>query len=122
MRIYVAHPKTINFLQELYKPLESSLLARSVDFIFPHKTSGDQFDSKSLFQNHGCDMVIAEVSVPATGVGIELGWANANNINIICFYKQGAKSSSSLQAVTNRILEYSDSTDLINKLTGILNS
>lgn len=35
-----------------------------------------------------CDLMIAEVSLPATGLGIELGWAKAFKVPILCMYLQ----------------------------------
>lgn len=120
MKIYISHSKNSNYTEELYKPLKESVLASNNKFIFPHEN--DTFiNSKDIFSSHACDMVIAEVSTPATGVGIELGWANAFNIPIVCIYKTGSKISGSLPIVAKEILEYSNPDDLITKLQTILN-
>lgn len=118
MKIYISHSKNSNFLEELYKPLRESDLASKHEFIFPHSDS-TFINSKDIFSSRGCDMVIAEVSTPATGVGIELGWANAFNVPIICVHKTGSKISGSLSVVAKEILEYSDSADLIAKLLAL---
>lgn len=115
MKIYVSHPKDFDFKTELYEPLKSSGLA--AEFIFPHENSSDSFNSKELFEKHLCDLVLAEVSLPATGQGIELGWANILKIPIICFYKSGTTPARSLKVITDRIIEYEDAPDLVNKLT-----
>ncbi|MDO8269762.1 MAG: hypothetical protein Q7T54_03775 [Candidatus Levybacteria bacterium] len=114
MKIYVSHSRNFDYLNELYKPLKEAGLP--VEFIFPHEDGSESFDAKDLFQNHKVDYVLAEVSQPATGQGIELGWADIFGVPIICFYKSGTKPARSLMGITGRIIEYGDSTDLINKL------
>lgn len=115
MKIYISHSKNYDFINEFYKPLKEANLP--VEFIFPHEKNSKPFDSKLLLERHGCDLVLAEVSLPATGQGIELGWADAYKMPVICFYKAGEKPAGSLKVITDRIIEYSDSKDLINKLT-----
>jgi len=74
--------------------------------------------SKEVIQK--VDLLIAEVSYASTGQGIELGWAEAQNIPIICFYKLTSKFSSSLKFVTSDIIEYSDENDFLDKLGNCL--
>lgn len=52
------------------------------------------------------DLFIAEVSMPATGLGIELGWAYDNNIPIYCISKKGKKISGSLKSITDKFYQY----------------
>ena len=47
--------------------------------------------------------LFAEVSYPATGLGIELGWVSDDNILIYFFYKKGKLPSSSLKCISNHI-------------------
>ena len=115
MKIYVSHPKSFDYVNELYKPLKEANLP--VEFIFPHEEGSDPYDSKLLMERHGCDYVLAEASFPATGQGIELGWADVYKMPIICFYKSGTKPAGSLKVITDKIIEYSDTNDLVNKLT-----
>lgn len=116
MIIYVGHSTSFNFKKELYEPLKNSNLAKVHKFIFPHEASSKDFASKALFLSHGCDLVLAEVSFPSTGMGIELGWANANKIKIVCIHKEGTKFSESLKQVSQDFISYKDSQDLISKL------
>lgn len=115
MKIYMSHAKGSPFENELYAPLKESHLP--VEFIFPHDNNQNPYNSKDLFANKKCDLVLAEVSYPATGQGIELGWADIFGVPIICFYKTGSKPASSLRVITDKIIEYSNPSDLINKLT-----
>ena len=115
MKIYVAHSTKYGYQKELYAPIRNSELNSKHDFVLPHEKSEGLFNSKELFEN-GCDLVIAEVSLPSIGMGIELGWANMKNIPIICFYKKGSQVSGSLKAVTDKIIEYENEKDFISKL------
>lgn len=114
MKIYVSHSTDFDFEKELYTPLRESGLP--VEFIFPHEKSNEPYDAKLLLERHGCDFVLAEVSHPSTGQGIELGWADAYKTEVVCFYKKGVKPSDSLFTITQKILEYSNEKDLVNKI------
>ena len=120
MKIYVSHSRHFDFKKELYAVLENSNLDQ--DFIFPHKESDAPFNSKDLLKDKGCDLVLAEVSYPATGQGIELGWANIHNIPIVCIFKKNSKISGSLSVVSKDFIEYEDEGDLENKLKEYLNN
>lgn len=84
MTIYLAHSASYNFVEELYEPIRQSELSKQHTFIFPHE--GEVVDSKESLAK--CDLVIAEVSLSSTGLGIELGWANDLKKNIVCLYKK----------------------------------
>ena len=114
MKIYISQSRDFDYKKELYDVLESAGLNH--EFIFPHKDSDAPFNTKELLQNKTCDMVLAEVSYPATGQGIELGWANIYGIPIICIYKKGSKISGSLKLISKTFIEYENSNDLSNKL------
>lgn len=115
MKIYVSHAKKSPFEEELYAPLKTSGLP--IEFIFPHDKNPDPFNAKELFEGKMCDLVLAEVSYPATGQGIELAWANANNIPIVCIYKKGVDISWSLKLLTDKFIEYENEQDMIRKIT-----
>lgn len=121
MKIYVAHSRSFDFHKELYEPLKNSSLAREHTFVFPHEESAEPFSSKELFQNES-DLVIAEVSYPATGLGIELGWADMLKVPVVCIYKKGAQISASLKVITRTFLEYSDASDLVAKVSQAIQS
>jgi hypothetical protein len=117
MKIYIAHSRDLDYKNELYIPLKKSPINSQHTIILPHET--DEFiNSKEIISKS--NLVIAEVSFPATGEGIELGWANSFRIPIICLYKEGTKPSGSLRAVTKTIVSYADSSDLLNKIENFL--
>ncbi|HVZ58644.1 MAG TPA: hypothetical protein VG935_02730 [Patescibacteria group bacterium] len=120
MNIYISHSRSFDFKKELYTPILNSPLASQHKFILPHAESDMPFTSKELLMNKGCDLIIAEVSYPATGQGIELGWANLLNIPIVCIYQDGATPSPSLALVSSKMMMYTSTENMIEDITGLL--
>ncbi len=118
MRVYLGHSKNFAFEKELYEPIRNSRLNNKHTIVLPHEKSDKPFNSKEFLKN--CDLMIAEVSYPATGLGIELGWADIYGIPIICIYKKNTKPSGSLKVITDKFLEYSNSEELIVKIEEII--
>ncbi|EKD99624.1 MAG: hypothetical protein ACD_22C00221G0007 [uncultured bacterium] len=113
MKIYISHSNSFDYKNELYLPIRNSALNTQHSVFLPHET--DTFiNTKDIIKNS--DLVIAEVSYPATGVGIELGWADSFGIPILCFYREGTKISGSLNVVTKVIVPYQNSEDLFTKI------
>jgi hypothetical protein len=113
MKIYVSHRRGMKNQDLFYKSLQGN---RYHDFVLPHLTSQEAYPSKELFQNKECDLVLAEVSEPSTGQGIELGWANAYGLKIICISQDNASSANSLKLICDTHIKYSDLNDLGSKL------
>ncbi len=76
------------------------------------------FNSKEYLKQ--CKFMIAEVSIPALGLGIEIGWANLYDVKIICLAKEGTNPSTSLSVVSKDIIKYTDEEDMIKKLEQVL--
>lgn len=119
MNIYIAHKRDNQFQKELYKKIRESSLSKAHNIILPHENSNELFNSKE-FLKKDCNLVIAEVSEPSTGMGIELGWANMLNIPIICIYKSNTIPSSSIKAISKSLIPYDNKEYLIEKLTSEL--
>lgn len=113
MKIYIAHSRNFDYEKELYEPLRKSSMSQKHEFVFPHE-HGDQMNSKDALMS--AKLVIAEVSHPSTGLGIELGWANANEIPIVAVYRSGSQPAPALGYLGGDIIEYEDENDLIAKL------
>lgn len=120
MNIYVAHSSEFNYIYRLYEPIKNAKSLSMHTFFFPHDEANKLVKTKEIIKNY--DLVIAEVSLPATGLGIELGYADCFNTPILCIYEKGAKVSSSLKFVTNNFIEYDGSKDLIEKIEDFLNN
>ena len=63
-----------------------------------------------------------EVSTPATGLGIEIGFASAYGKRILCVYKKWSKISTSLKKVTENYVEYDNVDDMVNKVALFLDT
>src|SRR5687768_10216732 len=114
MNIYISHCGSYDYENELYKPIKESRLFEVHRFFLPHEPQN--IDTDAIDELKHTDILVAEVSFPSTGQGIELAQAKAANVPIVCFYKTGAKTSGSLRFVTNRVVEYTDTPDLLARL------
>jgi hypothetical protein len=119
MKVYFGHSKIFDYKNELYRPVRESALDKEHEIIFPHEKNDLPTNSKEFLKT--CDLMIAEVSFPATGLGIELGWADAFDIPILLIHKKGSHISNSSKLLTDNILEYSDSKYLVKKLEEFIN-
>lgn len=113
MKILVTHSSDFDFRNKLYKPLRNSALNSKYEFRLPQEGERERL-TKDIIKE--CAAIIAECSLPSTGQGIELGWANAYNIPIICVHEKGIKISNALHFVSDTFVEYSDEIDMIAKL------
>lgn len=118
MKIYIGHSKDINYIDELYKPLRNDSFFNEYELILPHEKSRDSSNTREFYKN--IDVFIAECSEPATGLGIELGWAYDDNKNIYIIYKKGKKISGSLKAVTDNFFEYESVEEMVEIIKEIV--
>ncbi len=116
MKIYVCHSTAFDYKTELYEPLKSHFGA-SHDLVLPHEAESD-FHSKTVINSS--DLILAEVSYPSTGQGIELAWANINNIPIICLHKTDTAYSKSLRLISKKFIPYKNTPDLLAKIEKII--
>lgn len=115
MNIYISHcGGQYDYENELYVPLKNSGLARAHHFFLPHEPENIDADAVTVLKH--IDLLVAEASFPSTGQGIELAQAKAADVPIVCFHQAGAKTSSSLRFVTDKVIEYADMPDLLAKL------
>lgn len=94
-----------------------SQLNRYGEFILPHDRSDAPFNS--LAEMKKCDLMIAEVSFPSTGLGIEIGWAHASGIPLLFLAKSGATVTNALGSITV-VQFYQDSQEMIQLITSFL--
>lgn len=117
MKIYVSHSSGYDYQNELYTPLKESI-ADVHEFILPHEEHAEGFKTRDIIPT--CDLVLADVSFPSTGQGIEIGWADAATVRIVCMYASGSTVSSALRFVAEDVFEYKDTMDMIEKVRMIL--
>ena len=60
--------------------------------------------------------MIAEVSIPSHGVGIEIGWADSFGIPIIFIFKKNSDVSSSLNIISKKFIEYNKVDNILDEL------
>ncbi len=105
MKVYVSRASGTKGLEAL-KKLEG------IDFIF-----ADETNSKETIKS--CNAMIADVSIPSHGVGIEIGWADAFNVPVILISRKGSKLSSSLRFISKAI-EYENLEDALPGIKNML--
>lgn len=110
MKIYVAHSQASDFEHELYQPLRESGFGKQHELVFPHENGKPAEHSKAVIAT--CDLVVAEVSYPSTGVGIEIGWADAAGKPVIAVYQQEFRPSASIGLVAKKVVAYADPFEL----------
>lgn len=120
MNIYVAHSNQFEYITKLYEPIKNAQFYQNHNFFFPHDEVNKLVKTKEIIRDY--NLVIAEVSLPATGLGIELGWADYFNTPILCIHERGSKVSSSLKFITNHFIEYDNSKDLVKKINDFLDN
>ncbi len=116
MKVYIAHSSAYDFKKELYQPLQNACREMNHTVIFPH--DGEPINSKEILSS--CDLVIAEVSYPSTGLGIELGWADARGVPMICIHKADTKPSGALHFICKTFLIYHTETELVAHIREVL--
>ena len=118
MRIYVVHPTSIDYENEIYMPLRSDDFFLEHELILPHENGDSIVNSREDYKNY--DIVIAECSEPSIGVGIELGWFYDDKKLIYCFVKSGSSLSGAVASITKEVIEYNDRQDFAEKIKGII--
>jgi hypothetical protein len=118
MKIFVAHSSNFDFRNELYLPLRNSKLNLKHEIFLPQEKSDTGPITKDIIKNS--QLIVAEVSYPSTGQGIELGWANIYDIPIVCIYKEGATFSNALRKMTDNFIAYKNQENMIEKLTNFI--
>lgn len=116
MKIYVSHATQSNYEDELYAPLKQTI-GKSHELVLPHDVGADVHSKDAI---RSSDLVLAEVSHPSTGQGIELGWADDAGIPIICIHRLNEAPSGALKYITKQFVTYRDSSDIGTKLDAVL--
>ena len=117
MNIFISHSKKYDYINKIYNPIKNSNLVKSNNFFFPHDNN-KTINTKEIISNS--DLAIAEVSLPGTGQGIELGWADYATTPILCIYEKGLKINSSLKFITNNFIGYENTDDMIKKINNFV--
>ena len=111
MKIYIGHSTDLEYMEKLYEPLKDSSIGREHEMIFPHDL--EEFFNSREFLKKKCDLFVAEVSKPSTGLGIELGWADIFEVTVLSICQEGNEPSSALEAVTEDVTDYRSGKELV---------
>lgn len=114
MKIYISHSGSYDYETELYRPIKESIIFADRQIFLPHE--GDKLNIKTKDIIKSFDLMIAEVSYPSTGQGIEIGLAAAANVPIVCLCKSDAKLSSALRFYAADIIEYQTPQELVERI------
>ena len=109
-KIYLAHSSKFDFKNELYKPIKDSNLGEKYDFIYLLDNPDFLPNTKNLIKSYS--LVIAEISYPSTGAGIEIGWTDAFNIPIIFIHNELYNPPQYLKTMSPHILKYNNSNEI----------
>lgn len=118
MKICITHATSWEFINKLYEPIKNSNLIKNHDIFFPHDEASKNVNTKEIIKQ--CDLVIAEVSLPSVGQGIELGWADFVEKPILCISQKGFSYSSALKFITNNFIEYENEIDMVEKIENFI--
>lgn len=119
MKVFIAHPSTIDFRKEIYGPIRSSALNAEHEFFLPQENEIETI-TKELIK--GCDALVLDVSAPSTGGGIEFGWADAFGKKLIVMHKTGTRYPGSVANVMPATFQYDDAEDMVAKLRNALSN
>lgn len=114
MKVFVAHASSFNFKDKLYVPLRASVLNAEHDILLPQEKEIEEITREHI--KH-CDVLVADVSAPSLGAGIEMGWADAFGVPVIAMAEKGSHVSFSIDNVVSERFEYESPEDMVAKLT-----
>lgn len=110
MNAYVPHLNSINTFGFTDEEILNGLAEHVVDKVFE--------TDKKIVEN--CDIVVAEVSHPSLGTGMEIGWALAKNKKIVCLTKDVLNVTPLIRGATKKglikLIEYENEEEVLNRL------
>ena len=118
MRIYIAHPTSIDYKKEIYEPLRNDDFFLEHELVLPHEESNNIGNSREDYKNY--DIVIAECSKPSIGVGIEIGWFYDDGKPIYCLVKSGVNPSSAISSIAEEIINYNNKEDFVERVKSVI--
>ena len=104
LRLYIGHAtQGFNYKNTLYVFLKKSAWAKNHSLILPHDNNTVPIDSKKLFTEAKQDLImLADLSAPSTGLGMEIFWAKQYSIPVIFCAQEGSNPTSAVKFVWER--------------------
>src|SRR3989338_6569458 len=120
MKVFVSSPLTENLDNNFLSQMENLIKEFGMEPVVPHHYKGKSATLEDEIKNNfalldGSDMVIAEVTKPSHGVGMEILYAHQKKKGILFIKKNGARLSG-MVAVHGKTIEYETFEDLREKL------
>jgi nucleoside 2-deoxyribosyltransferase len=113
-------------LQPVLDAIKQVLFANSITpFVFVEEYNFSSTQEKEMMQAaftelDKCDLLVAEVSDKAIGIGIEVGYAKAKNKTIIYLRHKEAEHSTTISGSSDYSIIYSNVTDLKGQMESLL--
>jgi 2'-deoxynucleoside 5'-phosphate N-hydrolase len=128
MRAYIAvsFAKHIT-MQPILDLLKETVLAVGIiPFVFVEQYRFEpeqekQMMTKALSEIGQSDILIAEVSDKAIGIGVEAGFAKAIHKILVYLRRAGSEHSTTVAGISDYSIVYTDTADLRKKLEAVLN-
>ncbi len=117
MRIYIGHPKSIDY-KRLYQMIREDEELKNEEIILPHEEDANSANTREFYSS--IDLFIAEISEKATGLGIELGWAYDDGVEIYCLCQNSKKISNSIRVITDNIYQYETIEEMMTIIKNII--
>jgi nucleoside 2-deoxyribosyltransferase len=116
MKAYIPH---INTVKTTGVTIQNSILNPDLDDGIRAKTYDHSLDAVKKSK-----LIVAEVSYPSLGTGVEIGIALRLNKKIICLAKKGSNVSSMVRGAAKkgliRMIDYDNDEEALNKLRDML--
>lgn len=120
MRIFVSHASIFDFREELYRPLRNSRLDSHHEIFLPQEKGYEEITMSMIKK---ADLLIAEVTYPSIGMGIEMGWAYLFRVPVICVYREEkGPASQSVKKITDNCFSYKNSEEMIEKIENYISN
>ena len=123
--ISVSYNKRKSLQKELDTIAEALSLFGITSFVFVNKYNFIPSQEKEMMKQafteiDRCELLIAETSDKAIGIGIEVGYAKAKNKPVIYLRNKNAEHSTTVAGSSDYIIIYSDTNDLRTQLSETL--
>jgi 2'-deoxynucleoside 5'-phosphate N-hydrolase len=112
--------KELNAIAETLKQFNTTAFVFVDNYKFTAEQEA-QMMRQAMQEIDSCDILIAELSYKAIGVGIELGYAKAKSKPVIYLRKKDSDHSTTVSGISDYSIIYTNIIDLQNQLAAIIN-
>jgi len=123
--ISISYNKRQELNDELSAIIEGLKKFQIESFVFTDEFKFSVHQEKEMMQQviisiYNCDLLIAETSDKAIGIGVEVGYAKAKGKPVIYIRNKNAEHSTTVSGISDFQIIYDDIEDLSKKLTTVL--